>query len=141
MSPKIGLQTKIKKCKSKTGLEMSKEPERYTVSQRLYYLKEFAESGLNMDRFEKINGLGKSAIARWIRMYGDPSKIKPTIMKPPRDENRNKSANELLLEERVRELELSLKHEKLRSHAYKTMIEVAEEELGIEISKKVGAKQ
>ena len=118
-----------------------KERERYSVAQRLYYLKEFAASGLSMDRFEKIHGLGKSVIARWIRVYGDPHQIKPTIMKPPRDEEREKSANERLLEERIKELEQSLQHEKLRSLAYKTMIDVAEEELGIEISKKVGAKQ
>lgn len=118
-----------------------KPRESYTLAQRLYYLKEFAASGLNMDRFEKINGLGKSAIARWIRMYGDPRQINPTIMKPPRDEEREKSANERLLEERIKELEASLSHERLKSFAYKTMIEVAEEELGIEISKKAGAKQ
>lgn len=118
-----------------------KPMEHYSVAQRLYYLKEFASSGMNMNRFEKLNGLGKSAIARWIRMYGDPHQIKPTVLEPPRDEEREKSANELLLEERVKELEQSLRHERIKSLAYKTMIDVAEEELGIEISKKVGARQ
>lgn len=119
-----------------------KEPERYTKSQIMYFLSEFAKSGLTMNRFEIINGLGKSAIIRWIRKYGDPRAIiESTIMQESKDANIEKSRKELLLEERIKQLELSLKHEKLKSLAYKTMIDVAEDELGIEISKKVGAKQ
>ena len=46
-----------------------------------------------------------------------------------------------ILEARIQQLEQELKTEKLRTLAYKTMIEVAEEELGVNISKKAGAKQ
>lgn len=119
-----------------------KEPETYTRSQIMYFLSEFAKSGLTMNRFEIINGLGKSAIARWIRKYGDPREIEtPMIMQASKDTQKEKTGRERLLEERIKQLELSLKHEKLKSLAYKTMIDVAEDELGIEISKKVGAKQ
>ena len=119
-----------------------KEPERYTKSQIMYFLSEFAKSGLSMNRFEIINGLGKTALARWMRKYGDPSEIESSmIMQESKETKREKNKRELLLEDRIKELELSLKHEKLKSLAYKTMIDVAEEELGIEISKKVGAKQ
>ena len=119
-----------------------KKPELYTKSQIMYFLSEFAKSGLSMHRFEIINGLGKSAIARWIRKYGDSREMEiPRIMQESQDKNRDKSSRERLLEERIKQLELSLKHEKLKSLAYKTMIDVAEEELGVEISKKAGAKQ
>ena len=118
-----------------------KEPEMYTRFQIMHFLSEFAKSGLTMNRFEIINGLGKSAIARWIRKYGDPREIEtPMIMQESQDKQRENS-RERLLEERIKQLELSLRHERLKSLAYKTMIDVAEEELGIEISKKVGAKQ
>ena len=118
-----------------------KEPERYSKVQIMYFLSEFAKSGLTMHRFEIINGLGKTALARWMRKYGDPRTTDPFITHHVMREEREKSAKERLLEEKIKELELSLKHEKLKSLAYKTMIDVAEEELGIEISKKVGAKQ
>ena len=45
-----------------------------------------------------------------------------------------------ILEARIQQLEQELKAEKLRALAYKTMIEVAEEELGVDISQKAGAK-
>lgn len=119
-----------------------KEPERYTKSQIMYFLSEFAKSGLTMNRFEIINGLGKTALIRWMRKYGDPREMEPSmIMQESKEIKREKSSRERLLEEHIKQLELSLKHEKLKSLAYKTMIDVAEEELGIEISKKVGAKQ
>ena len=119
-----------------------KERETYTRSQIMYFLSEFAKSGLTMNRFEIINGLGKTALARWMRKYGDPREIEPSmIMQKSENKKTEKTSRERLLEERIKQLELSLKHEKLKSLAYKTMIDVAEEELGIEISKKAGAKQ
>lgn len=52
-----------------------------------------------------------------------------------------KSQRELTLEAKVAQLEKELKEEKLKSLAFSTMIDVAEEELGIDIRKKSGAKQ
>ena len=119
-----------------------KEREWYTKSQIMNILIEFAKSRLSMHRFEKTNGLGKSAIARWIRKYGDPREIDLSmIMQTSKDTKKENASREDQLEERIKELEMRLKREELKSLAYKTMIEVAEEELGIEISKKVGAKQ
>ena len=42
---------------------------------------------------------------------------------------------------RIEELEEALEYEKLRSLAYSTMIDIAEEDFKIEIRKKDGAKQ
>ena len=43
--------------------------------------------------------------------------------------------------EKIKELEQQLKHEKLKSEAYETMISIAEEEFDIRIEKKRGARQ
>ena len=42
---------------------------------------------------------------------------------------------------RIKELERQLEDERLRSLAFSTMIDVAEEELGVPIRKKSGSKQ
>jgi hypothetical protein len=50
------------------------------------------------------------------------------------------SVGETELERRCRELEAELERERTRSLAFETMIEVAEEDLGIQIRKKYGTK-
>jgi hypothetical protein len=52
-----------------------------------------------------------------------------------------KTGKEKALESRVKQLEKELEHEKLRTHALDTMINIAERELKIPIRKKPGAKQ
>ena len=62
-------------------------------------------------------------------------------MKKAVEPSPEKSKRELMLEAKVAQLEKELKEEKLKSMAFSTMLDVAEEELGIDIRKKSGAKQ
>ena len=56
--------------------------------------------------------------------------------------NETKSlSTEELLQKRINDLERALAMEKLRSRAFEKMIEIAEQEEGISILKKGGAKQ
>ena len=52
-----------------------------------------------------------------------------------------KSLREQALEEKISKLEKELEAAKLKAEAYNALIEVAEEELGVDIRKKAGAKQ
>ncbi len=61
-------------------------------------------------------------------------------MKQRIEQASDKTLRERTLEAKVCQLEKELKAEKLKSLAYKTMVEVAEEELGVDIRKKSGAK-
>ena len=61
-------------------------------------------------------------------------------MKRNKPEVTKDNVRERVLEARIKQLEQELKDEKIKSLAYKTMIEIAEEELGVDISKKAGAK-
>jgi ferritin len=53
----------------------------------------------------------------------------------------SKTSQELELEQKLKALEKELEHEKLRTKALNTLIDVAEKELKISIRKKSGAKQ
>ncbi len=52
------------------------------------------------------------------------------------DENLDKTTRECALEAKIAELEKELESERLKSLTYKTMIEVAESDMGIEIRHK-----
>lgn len=75
---------------------------------------------------------GNSSILEWMRKYGyytdppnQPDMTKPHEKTGPED-----------LKKKVRQLEKQLHNERIRSEFYKTMIDVAERELGINIRKK-----
>lgn len=53
----------------------------------------------------------------------------------------SKPQQERELEQKIKILEKELEHEKLRTRALTTMIDIAEKELKISIRKKSGAKQ
>jgi outer membrane murein-binding lipoprotein Lpp len=64
-----------------------------------------------------------------------------TEMRKRIDESPEKTLRERTLEAKVAQLEKDLMVERLKTEAANAMIDVAEEELGIDIRKKAGAKQ
>lgn len=84
---------------------------------------------------------GKSAVTDWVRFYSEPNrKIKQIesslnlMTSQERDQFEELKAKILFLEQ-------ALNDETHRAGLYKTMIEIAEQELNIPIRKKYGAKQ
>ena len=118
---------------------------RYTEEEKLRLLEEFHNSGVSMDQFQKVPGLGHTTISRWMTKFGlSNEKSNTAVLKMSRNRKKPTSSENMsrrIMEARIQQLEQELKTEKLKALAYKTMIEVAEEELGVDISKKAGAKQ
>ena len=117
----------------------------YTNEEKLSLLEEFKASGICMTQFQKIHGLGHSTISKWMTKFElSNEKSNLAVVKMSKTRKKTTSSEDLsrrILEARIQQLEQELKTEKLRTLAYKTMIEVAEEELGVNRSKKAGAKQ
>ena len=117
----------------------------YNDSEKLRLLEDFRNSGVNMGQFQKFHGLGHCTISRWMTKFGlSNQKSNSAVVKMSKPRKKTTSSEDMsrrILEARIQQLEQELKTEKLRALAYKTMIEVAEEELGVDISKKAGAKQ
>ena len=122
-----------------------KEIKHYNDSEKLRLLEDFRNSGVSMDQFQKFHGLGHCTISRWMTKFGlSNQKSNSAVVKMSKTRKKTTSSEDLsrrILEARIQQLEQELKTEKLRALAYKTMIEVAQEELGVDISKKAGAKQ
>ena len=116
----------------------------YSDSEKLQIIDEFLNSGESMETFQRKYGMGHCTLSRWMIKFG-----MKTISPPPfivmKEKLKSipevKSLREQALEEKISKLEKELEAAKLKAEAYTALIEVAEEELGVDIRKKAGAKQ
>lgn len=111
-------------------------------SEQIELLREFYSSDLSCGKFAQEKGICRSTFLRWIRIFEDSNPEIARLMKKkksPQSSADSEAVTALRLEnERLR---TELKQEKMRSHAYDTMIDVAEEMFNIPIRKKVDTKQ
>lgn len=122
---------------------MEQETRRYNDAEKLQIIEEYMNSGESMESFQSKYGMGHCTLSRWMTKLGlsNTSQKQFNEMKKVVARSPEKSLRERTLEAKVAQLEKKLKEEQLKSIAYSTMIDVAEEELGIDIRKKSGAKQ
>lgn len=83
---------------------------------------------------------GKSAVTDWVRYYGIEQSDKNTAAIALQAMNEEQQSKEELLR-RITILEEQLQQEKHRAGLYKTILELAEQQLKISIRKKFGAKR
>jgi transposase-like protein len=120
----------------------------YEESFRRKVIEEYLATGCQKkDLLAKYGIGGKGAIQRWMRLYGyhDPhvrGKQKVKFVLPIATPIPMASDNQNIrdLQRRIKDLEQQLQDEKLRSEAYRRVIEKAEEELKIQIKKKPSTK-
>ena len=118
---------------------MEQKARRYNDAEKLQFIDEFMNSGESMETFQVKYGMGHSTLSRWMIRFGlsnKPRKHK-LLMKKAKvvQQSPDKTIRERALEAQVSQLQQELEDEKLKSMAYSTMIDVAEEELGIVIRK------
>ena len=124
--------------------KMDPRSRRYSDRDKLRLLEEFKESDLSIAQFQENYGMGHSTLSKWMTKFGLSFDKKEVLMATIEEKNtpgNKKSTQERILEARIRQLEQELNDEKIKSLAYKTMIEIAEEELGVDITKKAGARR
>lgn len=110
--------------------------------EQIVLLREFYCSSLPSYKFAEKKGIARSTFMRWVRIFEESNPEMAQFMKKeksPTPSEDSAAITALLLEnERLR---TELKHEKMRAHAYDTMIDVAEEMFNIPIRKKADTKQ
>ena len=122
---------------------MKRKVNRYTDEFKLKVVTEYLETDISQEALKKKYGFGgNNCIPNWIRKFGlnKPSDQEIKLREAMTKETK-KSAREIELEAKVRELEKTLEFEQLRSHALDTLIDVAERDLKVDIRKKPGSKQ
>ena len=122
---------------------MKRKVNHYTDEFRLQVVTEYLESDLSQEAVHKKYGLnGAAYIPRWMRKFGlNTNRDMQIQISQTMSKSKSRTPKEIELEAKVKELESSLEHEKLRTLALNTMIDIAERDLKISIRKKSGAKQ
>jgi transposase len=105
-------------------------------------VKEVISGKLTKESARRNYGIkGKSAVADWVRFYGDETEIIPKNTATLEVMTAQEREHLEMLKRKIAALEAQLSDEMHRAGLYKTMIEIAEEQLNIPIRKKYGAKQ
>ena len=118
----------------------SKWQNQYTEEFKRSVCEEFLKGTDTLTSLERKYRLGNCRINHWLTEFGYKIKkhyILETTPMAPKPTNKPDSPESA----RVHELEKQLEMARLEAAAYRTMIEIAERELKIEIRKKSGTKQ
>lgn len=122
---------------------MRKKVNQFPDDLKYKIVQEYLESSMSQQELMSKHGFrGNSSISRWMRKFGlsYPTEERLKIVHQMSKED-SKPQQERELEQKIKNLEKELEHEKLRTRALNTMIDIAEKELKISIRKKSGAKQ
>lgn len=105
---------------------------RYSIAFRQHVVKEY-ESGATVYELQKRYGItGNGTIQRWVEKYGQ----KGLRLKVMRIQHIDEQKRVKELEAQVRELESALAQVTLDKIMYQAMVEVAEQEYGLDLKKK-----
>lgn len=131
----------MKEIRNKDLVEL-KKPKYYSDEFKWQVVQEVLSGKYSKAEAQRVYGLGgKCAILNWMRKfnlvpsYNSPSRIfiQESPM-PNKEEDRAK-------EQKIRELEKALELERNKSRLFEIIIEIAEDKYGLEIRKKLEAKQ
>lgn len=106
-------------------------------------LQEYITTDASILELQKKYGIkSRNSVHHWMRKFGlkTPSEGEVKLNSAMAKE-KDKTPQERLLEAENKKLKQELEHEKLRTLALTTLIDVAERELKVDIRKKRGAKQ
>ena len=111
----------------------------YSEEFKLSVIQEVLKGKITKEEARRIYGIkSKSAILEWTRQYSGEEGFDKRGKKLKTKQSKQKLAEQ---KAKILELEESLRVEKLKVALGNKMIDIAEEEYGIEIRKKSGAKQ
>lgn len=126
-------------------MEKRKPRRMFSETFKLSVLREYYSSGLSQYAISKKYSLDHGCLYRWRKEYPITSKelsLPSSIIDSFNMSEKQPGLTETeKLQKRIAELQHSLELEKMRSRAFEKMIEIAEEEEGISILKKDGAKR
>ncbi len=114
----------------------------YSEAFKWQVVKDVLEGKYTKEEARRIYGIkSKCAVLYWIRKFsGNNNYRKPSEFESG-SITMNKRTTEKIQISKLKELEEELSRERQRSELWKAMVEIAEEELGVDIRKKFGAKQ
>lgn len=115
----------------------------YSNEEKLGMIQEYLTTPVSMEYMCNKYHIGHSTIPRWMSIFGIamPNQAPSQVTMPQNQKMQETPVSTESLEAKLKDLQAELDREKLKNLALTTMIEVAEEELHIDIRKKAGTKQ
>ena len=118
----------------------------YSATKQRYYGKviDLYQKGYGSKLISKLVPVCRQTITNWISIFAEENQLNTARMKSPKSQQPSAPKDQQdvsALQERIKELESQLKHERLRADFYNEMIDVAEAKFNIPIRKKAGAKR
>ena len=129
----------------------------FTDDDRILIVREYLESGVPAEKIiKKYHISSRSVLFSWMDKFLNEKDLLPLQQESISEEDMAKTKEESISEEdmaktkderlkekdaEIKRLRKALELEKLRSHAYSTMIDLAEQTFNIPVRKKSGTKQ
>ena len=116
----------------------------FTDDDRILIVREYLESGLPAEKIiKKYHISSRSVLFSWMDRFLNARDSLPLQQEPQIEEDMAKTKDERLKEKdaEIKRLRKALELEKLRSNAYSTMIDLAEQTFNIPVRKKSVTKQ
>lgn len=120
---------------------MKRQQRKYSEPFRLKVVEEVINKKYTKEEAQRIYGIkSNSAILYWMREFsGNKNYRQPSEFEVKPNKQKEMAHKDQLI--RIAELEAELSREKQRAELWKKMVEIAEEDLGVDIRKKFGAEQ
>ena len=99
-------------------------------------VEEYLKGGISLRELSAKHGIGSATIHRWVKSYEGGGDADGAIMR-----RRMRAAVMGEMPEDVKRLQRELYEARLHAKLLETMIDIAENEMGVPIRKKSGAKQ
>ncbi len=117
-------------------------PQEYSEDFKWQVVQEILSGKLSKAEANRLYGIrSKSAILYWMRQYSGITNYRESSKTLSSKESMKNQQEIIDLKEKLQKFQDNLKRERNKSALYEKMLEIAEEEYGINIRKKYGAKQ
>lgn len=121
----------------KSNVKLLQKHRRYTVEFKKEIVKEFESGKFSVLQLHKLQGIGKQTIYSWIYKYSKFNEKDYRVI-----EMKKSSTKKLKeLENKIKELEQAVGRKQIMIDYLETMMEVAKEELNIDIKKNFATHQ
>ena len=114
---------------------------KYSDDEKLTIIADYLRSDLSQMQIGEKYHIGHDTVRKWMAKFAIDDSAKEFLINYMPSKNKPEEVTVETLKEKVCELQKALDREKLKNLALTTMIDVAEEELHVNIRKKAGAKQ
>jgi transposase-like protein len=111
---------------------------KFDISFRRRVAKDYIEGDRSLLQVAEAYGIAKYFVKDWVKYYKkELAGVQETVLPMTEQELKDKEA----LQKQLGALQKKLEHEQMKNFALETMIDLAKEELGVDIRKNSGAKQ